>query len=120
MAMTPGANKSKQLAIYKLMQQGFDAGQISRQVKVYKDCVERWMEHFKNAKALPQTSAFAEIKEGMPRIPGHGRVSGLMTALENSQASNAELVRRINEMDAEILKLKAGSGPKRVKDDDSK
>ena len=92
--MTPGANRSKQTQIYRLMQEGFDAGQISRKVKVYQDCVERFMEHFKTAKALPQTSAFAAIKEGMPRVRGMGRVAGL-------QHENAALLARIEALESQ-------------------
>ena len=102
MAMTPGANRSKQAQIYKLMQQGYDADQISRSVKVYKDCVEHFMEHFKTSKHLPQTSAFAAIKEGMPRLEGHGRVSGLQNLLESSEATNAALTARIDALEAKL------------------
>ncbi len=99
--MKPGAKKSEQTQIYKLMYQGYDADQISRQLKIYKITVEKFMTSFKDSKKpLPQTSAFAEIKEGMPRLAGQGRVSGLQTMLANEQSANSALLARIEALEA--------------------
>lgn len=98
--MTPGANRSKQTQIYRLMQQGFDAQQISRRVKVYKDCVEKFMKHFKTAKNLPQTSAFAAIKDGMPSIAGLNRMDSMKQTLSESQAANQALLSRVEALEA--------------------
>ncbi len=94
MAMTPGANRTKQAQIYRLMTQGFTADQISRQVKVYKNCVEHFMKHFSDPKNLPKTSAMSAIKEGLPRVPGQG------ITLDESRVENRALLARIEALEA--------------------
>jgi hypothetical protein len=71
------------------------------------------MEHFSTTKHLPQTSAFASIKEGMPRVQGHGRVAGLQKLLEDSQTENQNLLARVEALEAQV-----GGGTIDVGDED--
>ena len=67
--MKPGANRSDQLQIFRLMHQGYTAKQISHQIKVYESTVKNFMKAFKDSKNHPQTTSFAQAKQGMPKHP---------------------------------------------------
>lgn len=95
--MKPGARKSEQAKIYKLMLQGYDAEQISRQLQITEDCVAGFMEHFRTTKSLPKTAAFRDIKKNTPRNPNIGGRSASnqanldkIAALEASAAAAEE------------------------------
>lgn len=111
--MKPGAKKREQVQIYRLMQQGFSAAQISSQIKVYKSCVEGFMKHFEDPKNVPRTSGFAEVKDGMPAAAGQGR--NLQSELANSQAENSALASRMAALEAKFDGL---TTPTEIGDDD--
>jgi len=108
--MKPGANRTDQVNIYKLMQQGFDSAQISRKLRIYEKCVKNFMKAFKDDKKVPQTSAFMSIKAGMPRLPGKGKLEGMHQLLSESKAENKALLSRIEALEALVNKGDADDG----------
>lgn len=100
--MKPGAKRKEQAMIYNLMQQEYSAKQISKMIQVYETTVQKFMDHFKDPKNLPKTSAFSAIKDGMPELKALANVNtaGLERDLARTQSANEALTARIEALEA--------------------
>lgn len=112
--MKPGANKSDQLQIFRLMHQGFTAKQISHQIKVYETTVQNFMKAYRDSKNHPQTTAFAQAKQGMPKHPSP--VAGARAMAEDELAGvrkeNAELKARLDALEAKAAQTESSTKQK--------
>lgn len=107
--MKPGANKLDQIQIYRLMNQGFSAHQISRQIGVYLDTVKNFMTAFEEGKYKLPTSAFAEIKEGMPKHPS--QAAGFQQELKSRDGIIEQQSALIERLSARLDALEAKDAP---------
>ena len=110
--MKPGAKRSEQAQIYTLMLQGFSAKQISKQIKVYPDTVEKFMKAFeKDPKKVPRSARMEKVKEGMPEIKGMNNIQAVQAIVQEGKNENIALQNRVAELEAAMAEMRSAAPP---------